>query len=434
MVDGDQVPLIEALGRRRADPRPVRDRDGRATTAARSTSPGREPRPTRIRARCPRCAPADLGRRPRAPRLHGQRDRGAARRSGALIDPHGGVDDLGAGALRVLHDGSFADDPTRALRAARYAARLGLEPEPRTLELLRATDLATVSADRVAAELGKLAAEDDPRAGFELLDGVGPGRARARGGAADRRGAPGSSSARRGTASRPGRHGARRGARRRARRRRARRGRARVALGRGRRRPRPRAVSSSCSRAGPGRRVARRLRRTLARRRLEISGDDLLAAGVPEGPAVGRGLAAALRAKLDGEVARARRGAADRPRGGGLIALRAWTGVSETGSAGSRPSCPARGPRSRPASAARATGPFESLNLGLYTDDAEAAVRANRAPARRGAGPRRRGRPVRLSGPRRRASSAASARPSRTRSRRTRAPPTPTARRPRTRR
>ena len=36
--------------------------------------------------------------------------------------------------------------------------------------------------------------------------------------------------------------------------------------------------------------------------RLEISGDDLIAAGVAEGPAIGRGLAAALRAKLDGEA------------------------------------------------------------------------------------------------------------------------------------
>ena len=35
---------------------------------------------------------------------------------------------------------------------------------------------------------------------------------------------------------------------------------------------------------------------------LEISGEDLIAAGVGEGPAVGRGLAAALRAKLDGEA------------------------------------------------------------------------------------------------------------------------------------
>ena len=37
--------------------------------------------------------------------------------------------------------------------------------------------------------------------------------------------------------------------------------------------------------------------------RLDIDGDDLMAAGIPEGPAIGRGLTAALRAKLDGEVA-----------------------------------------------------------------------------------------------------------------------------------
>jgi tRNA nucleotidyltransferase (CCA-adding enzyme) len=36
--------------------------------------------------------------------------------------------------------------------------------------------------------------------------------------------------------------------------------------------------------------------------RLEITGDDLLAAGVAEGPAIGRGLAAAMRAKLDDEA------------------------------------------------------------------------------------------------------------------------------------
>jgi tRNA nucleotidyltransferase (CCA-adding enzyme) len=35
---------------------------------------------------------------------------------------------------------------------------------------------------------------------------------------------------------------------------------------------------------------------------LEIDGDDLLAAGVPQGPAVGRALRAALSAKLDGEA------------------------------------------------------------------------------------------------------------------------------------
>ena len=54
-----------------------------------------------------------------------------------LLDPFGGVADLAAGRLRVLHAGSFTDDPTRAIRAARYCARLGLAPEPETGELLR---------------------------------------------------------------------------------------------------------------------------------------------------------------------------------------------------------------------------------------------------------------------------------------------------------
>ena len=58
-----------------------------------------------------------------------------------LIDPHGGRADLEAGLLRVLHPGSFDDDPTRAIRAARYAARLGFALEPETEALLRAADL-----------------------------------------------------------------------------------------------------------------------------------------------------------------------------------------------------------------------------------------------------------------------------------------------------
>jgi tRNA nucleotidyltransferase (CCA-adding enzyme) len=90
-----------------------------------------------------------------------------------LVDPHGGREDVERGLLRVLHEGSFRDDPTRALRAARYAARFGFELEPETERLLRETDLATVSAERVEAELLRLAAEDGWRRGFELLVGWG---------------------------------------------------------------------------------------------------------------------------------------------------------------------------------------------------------------------------------------------------------------------
>lgn len=86
-----------------------------------------------------------------------------------LIDPHGGRADLEAGLLRVLHPGSFLDDPTRALRAARYAARFGFALEPETEALVRATDLATVSADRRRTELLRLAAEPEAARGFGLL-------------------------------------------------------------------------------------------------------------------------------------------------------------------------------------------------------------------------------------------------------------------------
>jgi tRNA nucleotidyltransferase (CCA-adding enzyme) len=87
-----------------------------------------------------------------------------------LIDPYGGEADLRAGLLRVLHSRSFIDDPTRALRAARYAARFGFQPEPETASLLREADLSTVSADRREAELLRVAAEREAPRAFELLD------------------------------------------------------------------------------------------------------------------------------------------------------------------------------------------------------------------------------------------------------------------------
>jgi len=78
-----------------------------------------------------------------------------------LIDPFGGIADLRSGVLRILHDGSFEDDPTRALRAARYAARLGFDLEPKTAELLMKTNLGAVSLERVENELGLIASEDN---------------------------------------------------------------------------------------------------------------------------------------------------------------------------------------------------------------------------------------------------------------------------------
>jgi tRNA nucleotidyltransferase (CCA-adding enzyme) len=89
-----------------------------------------------------------------------------------LAAPHA-VEDLAAHRLRVLHPASFLDDPTRLLRLARYAARLGFSVEPGTEALARAAlsagALATVSGARLGAELTLLAAERDPVAGFAEL-------------------------------------------------------------------------------------------------------------------------------------------------------------------------------------------------------------------------------------------------------------------------
>lgn len=223
-------------------------------------------------------------------------------RDGDLLDPHGGLDDLRAGRLRVLHDGSFVDDPTRALRAARYAARFGFEIEPETERLLREADLSTVSDDRVQNELRRTAAEPDPAAVVQLiLDwGVMPSldpdaprrvaevarlaRSEPWAGWADPELA--------------------------------------VTLAIARPLPQIRELAGATpERPSEAVRLAERwdpaqllVARALAAEwldryasewrhvGLEITGDDLLEAGVPEGPAIGHGLEAALSGKLDGEL------------------------------------------------------------------------------------------------------------------------------------
>lgn len=76
---------------------------------------------------------------------------------GEMHDPTGGAEDIEKGLVRVLHDGSFIDDPTRMFRATRLAARLDFTLEARTRELMRAAitsgALSTVSKERIWREL-----------------------------------------------------------------------------------------------------------------------------------------------------------------------------------------------------------------------------------------------------------------------------------------
>jgi len=86
-------------------------------------------------------------------------------------------EDLRAGRLRVLHDASFGDDPTRLWRVARYAARLGFELEPHTAALAEQAvgggALATLSGARIGSELRLALSEPDPVAALESAVALG---------------------------------------------------------------------------------------------------------------------------------------------------------------------------------------------------------------------------------------------------------------------
>ena len=255
-------------------------------------------------------------------------------RAGEVTAFPGALEDLSAERLRVLHDRSFLDDPTRLFRLVRYASRLGFTIDPTTRALARAAveagAVGTMSGSRLGAELRLLAEEGDPVAALAAMGDLGIDRAlepslaivdeelgrRAMGllpadgrcdvlalalatleiprselGAlldelafdADTRdavlaAAAGArpTAAALAAATRPSEIAAA------------------VAGGR----PELVALAGALGSEAPAREWLERLRHV----RLEIDGADLLASGIGEGPAVGRGLRAALAAKLDGRV------------------------------------------------------------------------------------------------------------------------------------
>ncbi|HEY6377551.1 MAG TPA: HD domain-containing protein [Candidatus Dormibacteraeota bacterium] len=97
---------------------------------------------------------------------------------GAVIDRTGrGLDDLAAGVLRTPLDPltTFAEDPLRIYRAARFTAQLGFTLAPGMLEAMRegASRTAILSIERVRGELQRLLVGAHPHAGLSVLDGAG---------------------------------------------------------------------------------------------------------------------------------------------------------------------------------------------------------------------------------------------------------------------
>lgn len=101
----------------------------------------------------------------------------APNRFGELLDPTSGYQDLQRGIVRVLHDRSFVDDPTRIFRAVRYEQRFGFRIEPKTLRLIRKTRdeglLMRLTRDRVKQELWRNLREREPVKPMKRLKELG---------------------------------------------------------------------------------------------------------------------------------------------------------------------------------------------------------------------------------------------------------------------
>src|SRR5271163_2757877 len=85
---------------------------------------------------------------------------------GLLLDPFNGVADIEAKLLRILHNYSFVEDPSRLIRATRFAARFHWPLEERTQLRYNAAKennyIEHISRSAVGHEIAQLAHEDDP--------------------------------------------------------------------------------------------------------------------------------------------------------------------------------------------------------------------------------------------------------------------------------
>jgi len=94
---------------------------------------------------------------------------------GELLDYYGGEADLRDGIIRVLHSLSFVDDPTRMLRAARLEVRMGFQLDPRSEELIADALplLRRVSGERIWHELALIFREAEPERVLCRLETLG---------------------------------------------------------------------------------------------------------------------------------------------------------------------------------------------------------------------------------------------------------------------
>ncbi|MDI3477444.1 MAG: hypothetical protein PWQ59_969 [Thermoanaerobacterium sp.] len=90
-----------------------------------------------------------------------------------IIDLYNGLDDIKNKIIRVVHDKSFNDDPTRIFRALRYSVRLDFKLEPHTELLLKQSiangDIDNLSTDRIMNEIYLILSEKNPETIVKLM-------------------------------------------------------------------------------------------------------------------------------------------------------------------------------------------------------------------------------------------------------------------------
>ncbi len=97
-------------------------------------------------------------------------------RFGEMIDLFQGRDDIRKGSIRILHEKSFIDDPTRIFRAVRFERRFGFTMEDaterRAREAVSAGLMQKLSGYRIASELRLISKEEDPGSVVKRLEGL----------------------------------------------------------------------------------------------------------------------------------------------------------------------------------------------------------------------------------------------------------------------
>lgn len=96
---------------------------------------------------------------------------------GTLVDYFGGRRDIQEGKIRVLHSLSFIEDPTRAYRAVRFAARFGFDIAKETKHLITVARkkgiLERLSGRRIMKELELIFDEEHPVKAVQIMDALG---------------------------------------------------------------------------------------------------------------------------------------------------------------------------------------------------------------------------------------------------------------------